>query len=214
MTDDSGEPNSESGADEGRFFFVGGNVALDLVNTEAAARGRPVELLPDPAAFAAWWRGARRHHPELALPPLSPTLADDRLLAVVTRLRAALRRIFEAVAAGGTIPDADLGVLNDALACGREVLELSASGEPRLLIRNAGDAAAGVQLPLARSAAALLAGTDRSRLHRCANNRCVLLFVDATKSGTRRWCSTSCMNRWRSSDRYRKRKGECASQPA
>jgi predicted RNA-binding Zn ribbon-like protein len=34
----------------------------------------------------------------------------------------------------------------------------------------------------------------------------VLLFYDTTKSGTRRWCSTSCMNRARSSRRYRERR--------
>jgi predicted RNA-binding Zn ribbon-like protein len=214
MRDDSDEPEEEGGGAEAPFFFVGGNLALDLVNTEAAVRGRPVELLPDAADLAAWWGEARRHHPETALPPLSPSLADDHVLAAVKRLRAALRRLFEAAAAGETIPEADLDALNDTLAAGREVVDLSPDGEPRLIVRTAGDMATGLLLPLARSAAMLLAGTDRARLHRCANGRCVLLFLDTTKSGTRRWCSTGCMNRWRSSARYRKRKGMAAPQPA
>jgi len=133
---------------------------------------------------------------------------DSRLLAAVKRLRGVLRRLFEAVAAGTTILESDLEVLNAALASGREAVDLSPTGELQLKVHNAGDAAAEVLLPLARSAAMLLAGTDSSRLHRCANGRCVLLFFDTTKSGTRRWCSTGCMNRWRSSERYRKRKGE------
>jgi predicted RNA-binding Zn ribbon-like protein len=211
MSDDSGYSKSEGGAGGGGFFFVGGNLALDLVNTEAAARGRPVELLPDPAALALWWQEARRHHPEAALPTLPSSEVDERLLAVVKQFRAALRRLFEAVAAGDTIDDADLGALNDALAAGREMVDVSPTGEPRLIVRNAGDMAAGALLPLARSATMLLTGTDRVRLHRCANRRCVLLFFDATKSGTRRWCSIGCMNRWRSSERYRKRKGVIAS---
>ena len=61
-------------------------------------------------------------------------------------------------------------------------------------------------LPIARSAVDLLTGKDLARLHRCANDRCVLLFYDTTKSATRRWCSIACMNRARSSRRYRERK--------
>jgi predicted RNA-binding Zn ribbon-like protein len=64
----------------------------------------------------------------------------------------------------------------------------------------------GVLLPIAQSAFALLSGQDLERLHRCANDRCMLLFYDTTKSATRRWCSTACMNRARSSQRYRDRK--------
>lgn len=211
MTNEDDDLPNEAGDAAARFYFVAGNLALDMVNTEAAARGRPLELLPAPEALAAWWEGARRHHPEASLPPLHPTMADDRLLAAVQRLRAALRQIFQAVAAGEAIPEGELRVLNEALASGREVIELSPSGEPSILVRNNGDQIAGVLLPLARSAALLLTGMERARLHRCANGRCVLLFLDATKSGTRRWCSTGCMNRWRSSDRYRKRKAAAAS---
>lgn len=194
---------------ESGFFFVGGALALDLVNTEAAARGRPLELLPDAVAFAAWWDEARRHHPEAALPPLPQV--DARLLEAVKRLRAALRGLFEAVIAGGAVSEMDLNVLNDVLARGREMVDPGPGGELRWTVRNAGDAIAGVLLPLARAAVPLLAGADTSRLHRCANGRCVLLFLDTTKSGTRRWCSTGCMNRWRSSQRYRQRKARAGA---
>jgi predicted RNA-binding Zn ribbon-like protein len=36
----------------------------------------------------------------------------------------------------------------------------------------------GVLLPIAQSAFALLSGQDLERLHRCANDRCMLLFYD------------------------------------
>lgn len=209
MTEGFDSAGYEGDAEDARFYFVGGNLSLDLINTAAAVRGRPVELLQDGADLSAWWREASGHYPEAALPAFSPSLLhDDSLLEEVKRLRASLRRIFESVAAARAIPEADLSVLNASLNSGREVIELGAAGQPRLIVRNAGDDVAGALLPLARAAAALLATEEHARLHRCANGRCVLLFLDATKSGTRRWCSTGCMHRWRSSDRYRKRKSE------
>ena len=71
-----------------------------------------------------------------------------------------------------------------------------------------GSAVDGPMLAVARSTVTLLTERDLARLHRCANERCVLLFYDTTKSGTRRWCSTACMNRARSISRYQTRKNE------
>lgn len=46
------------------------------------------------------------------------------------------------------------------------------------------------------TAVAMLAGGDGlSRLRRCEAERCELVFLDTTKPGTRRFCSTSCQNR-------------------
>lgn len=46
------------------------------------------------------------------------------------------------------------------------------------------------------TAVAMLAGGDGlSRLRRCEADRCDLVFLDTTKPGTRRFCSTSCQNR-------------------
>jgi predicted RNA-binding Zn ribbon-like protein len=39
---------------------------------------------------------------------------------------------------------------------------------------------------------------DRDRIHACANPQCRLVFLDASKSGTRRWCDDGgCGNRHR-----------------
>lgn len=46
------------------------------------------------------------------------------------------------------------------------------------------------------TAVAMLAGGDGlPRLRRCAADRCDLVFLDTTKPGTRRFCSTACQNR-------------------
>lgn len=50
--------------------------------------------------------------------------------------------------------------------------------------------------PVLWSAGDLLAGSQLARLRCCANPRCQWLFLDDSKSGTRRWCSmASCGNR-------------------
>jgi predicted RNA-binding Zn ribbon-like protein len=56
-------------------------------------------------------------------------------------------------------------------------------------------------LPVVLSALRLLTREDPARLRRCATPRCVALFYDTSKSGTRRWCGEDCMNRARSAQR-------------
>ncbi len=197
-------PRPHDGADDG-FVFRGETIAIDLVNTEVVVRGKPIDLLATPDAYRAWWRAARQHDPRLT-DDLADGEANPDLLPRVKRLRAALRRLFETVADGRPAPVDDLGVLNDALAAVHGAVAIEPGGDlrPRWMASPVdGD---GPLTAVARSAFTLLTQADRSRLHRCANGRCVLLFYDTTKSATRRWCSTACMNRARSSQRYRDRK--------
>lgn len=42
--------------------------------------------------------------------------------------------------------------------------------------------------PIARSASELLVSEDRSRVHKCANPGCSLLFFDTSRNRSRRWC--------------------------
>ena len=62
------------------------------------------------------------------------------------------------------------------------------------------------QLRLALAAAALRATElDRSRVRRCANPRCGLLFYDTTKNNSRRWCAmAACGNRAKARTHYRR----------
>lgn len=48
---------------------------------------------------------------------------------------------------------------------------------------------------LATAVALLLGSAEVSRLHRCAADRCDNLFLDGTRSRTRRFCSNACQNR-------------------
>jgi predicted RNA-binding Zn ribbon-like protein len=189
------------------FVFVGEALALDLVNTEVVVRRKPLDLLAAPDAYAAWWREAGVRYPDVAGHlPATRAEANPELLPAVMALRAALRALFEAVADGAPVPIDGLAVLNRALGSAHDAVSLDSEGEPRPLLVPREPEADGPLAAAARSAFALLTGADRSRLHRCANGHCVLLFYDTTKSATRRWCSTACMNRARSAERYRAQK--------
>jgi predicted RNA-binding Zn ribbon-like protein len=194
------------------FVFVGDALALDLVNTEVVIRGKPIDLLAAPGAYAAWWRQAAGHYPEAAghLPP-GHDQANPDLLPNVMALRDALRALFGATADDAPLPSAALTILNQTLGTAHDAVALGTEGEPHALLVPDGPDADGPLAAVARSAFTLLTRADHSRLHRCANGRCVLLFYDTTKSATRRWCSTACMNRARSSERYRVRKGRAST---
>ena len=203
----AGNPAADPNNPSSPFQFVGEVLALDLVNTEVVVRRRPIDLLAAPGAYAAWWRVAAAHYPALAaLLPAAAIAADPDRLPAVLALRGALRTLCEAVADGTPLPAGDLAVLNRALAAAHDAVALGDAGEPRASVVPDGPNADGPLAAVARSAFALLTGSDLSRLHRCANGHCILLFYDTTKSATRRWCTTACMNRARSSQRYRARK--------
>jgi predicted RNA-binding Zn ribbon-like protein len=204
----TGMPTDATAGHPTPFLFIGEALALDLVNTEVVIRRKPIDLLAVPGAYPAWWREAAERHPELAGHlPATRSEANPELLPAVMALRRALRAVFGAVADGMPVPEAALAVLNRALGTVHDAVALGPGGEPRPILVPREPDADGPLAAVARSAFALLTGADRSRLHRCANGRCVLLFYDTTKSATRRWCSTACMNRARSSERYRARKG-------
>jgi predicted RNA-binding Zn ribbon-like protein len=196
------------------FVFVGESLALDLVNTAIVARGKARDLLATPADLAAWWRHALAHYSDIAFVLGTPhsDMDDPPVLAPAKALRAALRAIFEAVIAGESVAASDLEVLNRILRSGYETIAIKPGDIPRPQLGSHDTGPDATLLPIARSAFDLLTGKDLARLHRCANDRCVLLFYDTTKSATRRWCSVGCMNRARSSRRYRERK-QAASAP-
>jgi predicted RNA-binding Zn ribbon-like protein len=191
-----------SGSGEDTFLFIGDVLALDLVNTEVVVRGKPRDLLVTPEDVAQWWHAAQRYYPNMdAVQAAGVARVDTAALVALKGLRRALRGIFGALADDTTPASADIDVLNTVLRTGTHALMLTSSGAVRPVYQ-AQPGADPMQFAIALSALRLVRDGERQRLHRCSNNRCVLLFYDTTKSATRRWCSVGCMDRARSAKRY------------
>jgi predicted RNA-binding Zn ribbon-like protein len=61
---------------------------------------------------------------------------------------------------------------------------------------------------LTEAGAELLVSAPADRLRRCAGAGCVLLFLDVSKSGQRRWCSMAgCGNRAKVRAHYQRQRG-------
>jgi predicted RNA-binding Zn ribbon-like protein len=191
------------------FPFLGGNLALDLVNTEVMERGKQHDLLTTPQTLESWWQAARRHYPKLdewcgANEEL--IVYDLTLLNAVKILRTALRGLFSALVAASTPEQADVAALNAVLRTGYASLDLSGQGQVLSVYHTTDPHKGPILLPIALSALDLIQNGERKRLHQCENERCILFFYDTTRSATRRWCSLGCMDRARSSQRYRRAK--------
>jgi predicted RNA-binding Zn ribbon-like protein len=196
-----------TGDDSEGFVFVGDALAIDFVNTQIVVRRRLRDLLTSAGAYAAWWRQAAATYPTLS-GRLDARLAeiDAEAFAAAVELRAALRELFGAVADGMPLPSPALARLNRALATVHDEIAVGQGGTPHAVVVPHATPVDGPLAAVARSALDVLTEQDASRIHRCANPHCVLLFRDTTKSATRRWCSLACRNRARSSERYRARK--------
>src|SRR5574341_14908 len=175
MNDTSAPTAQASQSDAGPFLFLADLLALDLVNTQIVARGKPRDLLATPADVASWWAAAGRHHPGMpavhngqALRPDDPATFHE-----LKRLRAALRRIFNVLADGLAPPPDAVDGLNAVLRTGYPALEVTPSGAVQVVYRTLDPAHGPLLLPIALSALTWLTAGDRRRLHRCANQRCV-----------------------------------------
>jgi predicted RNA-binding Zn ribbon-like protein len=180
--------------DLSRLRLSGGALCLDLANTVDPRVGEPaVDYLDEPAAIPAWGAHAgalhggeaRRIAEALAADPASAVAALERL----RDLREAVHRVFRAIAAGATPADDDLDRIRATWVAGAAAARLARQGLAYALVPR--EAASPDRVAFAAAASALdLLGSDRlARVHRCASEDCGWLFLDGSRSGTRRWCS-------------------------
>jgi predicted RNA-binding Zn ribbon-like protein len=186
------------------FVFLGGNLALDLVNTEMIVRGKKTDALVTPRDAAQWWEMARQAYPHL-VQNQGGDWSEQQVTALRT-LRRTLRQLFEALAAQRQIDEEQVNALNRVLREGYYALEISPEGNISATYKTRYDTSTAAELRIAFAALSLLMEQDLSRLHACHNEKCTLLFYDNTKSATRHWCSIACMNRARSRKNYRQAK--------
>lgn len=167
------------------------DVAVRLVNalTPGEAHGRP--YLPPagdqlPAAVTAALRGGRRDTREVT----PDEAAEFGMIA------SALRAVFDAVDAGRL--DEAASEVNALLAFTGARPQLDRhDGEPwHLHFHGADDSlVTGWAAGCATGLAVVLGSELHGRLGVCTADRCDRVYVDTSRNGTRRFCSTTCQNR-------------------
>ena len=165
--------------------LVGGHVLLDLLNTVSwrLDPARRIDRIADPAARDVWLRA-------VGLPAGGDGLEEVRETAY---------DVLQPLAAGDEPEDVE------AL---RELM-VAAVGRARIVQLDPlwwqGDDAV---TELALAAWRLLADEDLSRLRQCQDDDCGWLFLDRSKNGSRRWCSSAdCGNRARAKRHYARTRG-------
>lgn len=193
-------------------WFIGGHVALDLVNTVPWRLDleRSIDRLPDVDALIQW-----AHAVELIDARRADRLrAEARMHPVVARTVAREARQFRE----------QLYLLLQPLAVGTAPESTPVEAVRHAVIDALGHAQITTVVPmrwvvpikglrdllkvLALSAWRLLQFDDLTRLRQCRDSGCGWLFMDRSKNHSRVWCSSAdCGNRNRARHHYQRRRG-------
>ena len=172
--------------------LLGGNLALDLVNTrDTGPDGKPgFDRLIDYHHLLAWAQRVGVLSVEEAEAMARRSAQGPEAAAALDRIRALrsdLYEVFEAIAQGRNPSQSSLNRLS----------QLHGEATARGLLVPRDDAfdwdwsnnedLERVSWPVVHAAVQLLTSGDLERIKRCG--RCSWLFLDATKNRSRRWCS-------------------------
>ena len=171
------------------------DLALDFLNTRKHVKGRTNDLISTPEGLRTWLAGVGFQNDGIdskLSPPSARLLFDE-----AHRLRGAIRSAVEAHVSGEPVPPSSLHALNRALEVSRITTQLRHDGEKlTLLQRDTAPASLAALSRIALAAGTLLTECDHRRIRQCQSDRCVVWFLDISKSGRRRWCSmATCGNR-------------------
>ena len=156
--------------------FRSGRPCLDFVHTGDSPDWLEPELIHGPADLERW---------------LGHILGSTRVRAengdvdTARRLREALRTLARARTDGRPFAAADVRIVNEFAAQAPPVPRLTTDGAAEPLTTTATAALSAI----ARDAVELFSGPLGHRVRVCAAEGCAYLFVDASRPGTRRWCS-------------------------
>jgi len=173
-------------ADGQRWWFDSGSLALDFAYTGGLDQpeGEVAPTVHD-AATLNRWLGER-------FPEVAPT-AGDREFRDAGTLRAAIGRLARQASDGEQLAPEDVDVVN-LFAATPDIPPVLAGGG-----RQAGRTNARPHQALgtiARDAVRLFGPDVDGRIRECSADDCGLVYLDTSRSGTRRWCSMQrCGNR-------------------
>lgn len=201
----------------------GGAVFLNFINTldRTPANTIPAfdEISPGYANLLAWSEAAGLVDASQAETLRRIARKDGRAAASVRRraldLREALFQIVLASMQGGHPDPIALGTLDSEVRQMQAVHQLTwADDHLQNQVNPAANRLLDILLwPIVHSAMDVLGRTGVRRIHQCADPACQTLFLDTTKSGNRRFCSTNGCGNVNRVRRFRARHAVPANQP-
>lgn len=184
-----------------KFLFIANRFCLDLVNTIVADDGTETDLLIDRASVSMWLDAQ-----ELSLS--QPMQAEH--MSELKALRSLIRQWVLSEPQSDREISKGVEALNIYLDQHQTVKQLVVSDDkfhletkqealnPQSLLRK-----------VALDFAELLAADQLPFVRQCSGERCILLFLDVSKSKRRRWCSMEgCGNRAKASAFYHNHKSQ------
>ncbi|GAA1264147.1 CGNR zinc finger domain-containing protein [Saccharothrix xinjiangensis] len=175
-----------TGHDGRRYRFDPGSFSLELLVTGGPGEYRRYEVLHAPEDLATWLRDCRL----TTTAPITDVHVTHEDLERVKALRDAFLRVARALAHGAAPDPAHVEALNAATA---------ETPRPRL---DPGTLALAWAAPVTGAQVLGAAARDAVRtiatgaIRECSADDCRLLFLDTSRSGSRRWCSMErCGNR-------------------
>jgi predicted RNA-binding Zn ribbon-like protein len=195
--------------------IVGGDLALDFVNTRSGPRRGPAdtEWLSSYQDFAAWTRRAGLADPpaDTSDPPADPPdpALDASAMAAFARIQACrddLYEAFRALADGAVPPDPALRRIQlaylEALAHG----QLAGHADGCAWAWDSGGGPLAPLWPIVAAAVKLLTSGPAGQIKPC--QACRFMFIDNSKNGSRRWCSMDDCGKAAKIARYLQRRSE------
>lgn len=195
------DPGSPDRSEPGyTFAFCGGQLAIDFTNTVGSRGDGPTEHLNTFGDIVAWAeaRGVVGRGDAAALRREAASAPEKAKRAVreARELREALYGVFRAIAEQRKPKTTDVDRVNRAVAEIYGRATLAPSGGRFVLETGTGDGLARITAKVVRAAVELLTSNAALQIGRCADDTCQWVFLDTTRSHTRRWCDMkSCGNR-------------------
>jgi predicted RNA-binding Zn ribbon-like protein len=186
------------------------DLCLDFANSRYwRGTDQPTETLNAFDDLFTWIAAANALDPQTVEALRANWSAGDKNLAETIALREALYRIFTAIAAHKAPATTDIELFNRALTAAPPRAQLVTHDGAYLWRVGLKPQLPDLLAPILWTAGDMLAEPRRDRVRLCANEKCVWLFLDDSKGGTRRWCAMSaCGNRAKAHRHYEKKKKE------
>ncbi len=167
------------------WYWLGGRPSIDFVNTHRERWWRKVETLVTTGDLSLWFQQANFL--------TEPTTATEAQLRAARRLREAINTSIQAAIGHTSTPPRATDEINRWLvhASVSQHLQAHRDGLPVLRVAPPANPIRHALALVALDAANLLGTDQRDRLRICASEKCSARFYDASRAGTRRWCSMS-----------------------